>query len=303
MKTNRDIAVLIPSYDRPDMLKDSLQKWLKIDNVHKVLVVAEASTKEILHEYERVFAPYNNDTRIDYQLTANRLGSVKARNALLELARKNECTYSVMADDDYVPTNKTTLLTMAKELDASNSGLIGGRVIVTKQRKDPDFFLNLPLNLADSISKVAGYVLLDTIHGPRYCEFMPHFFMIKREILDLPIKYDLIYETPTGFREESDFQLQVKNKGYPLLFDPKISIVHLAAETGGDRPQMSESKRIYRKARNHQVFILKWKKSFFKRFWFTFSGLAMLTLYRLWSIRCVLRGIRDGFHYGNSVVD
>ena len=301
MQSSLGIAILIPTYNRPDLLGDALLKWLSVDSVSSVLVVAEASEKSIYLTYQELFASYNNDHRVDYRLTMNRLGSVNARNALLELARKNKCDFAVMVDDDYMPTKETSLKKLADELQKNKAGLIGGKVVVIKKRKDPDFFLNLPINVSDSLSKLIGYVFLDTVHGPRYCAFMPHFFMIPKVILDQPLRYDVIYETPTGFREESDFQLQVRSKGYALIFEPTVSVIHLAAEVGGDRPGMSESKRMYWKARNHQVFITKWNKSLFKRIWFTFTGLITLSIYRVWAIPYIFQGIRDGFLYSHGV--
>jgi len=294
MRKNNGIAVLIPSYDRPEMLGITLRSWLEANSVDKVFIMGEASSRDILKKYEEIINKYNKDGRIIYKLAHKRLGSVKARNALLEMALEHGCKYIVMADDDYLLSDKNSLVIMARRLDLDNRcGAIGGKVAVSRRRSDPDFFLNLPMNLADLMSRFTGYVFLDIRHGPRFCEFLPPFFMIRRDVLD-KLRYDEIFDTPTGFREESDFQLQIKRSGYRLIYDPRVYVIHLAAEEGGNRPKMSMRKRMYWKARNHTIFILKWNKSTLKKIWYITFSVLILSLYRIWHVSWILKGVKDG---------
>jgi len=294
MRKNNGIAVLIPSYDRPEILGITLRSWLEANSVDKVFIMAEASSRDILKKYEEIINKYNKDGRIIYKLAHKRLGSVKARNALLEMALKHGCKYIVMADDDYLLSDEDSLVIMARRLGLDNRcGAIGGKVVISRRRSDPDFFLNLPMNLADLTSRFTGYVFLDIRHGPRFCEFLPHFFMVRRDVLD-KLRYDEIFDTPTGFREESDFQLQIKRLGYRLVYDPRAYVIHLAAEEGGDRPKMSMRERMYWKARNHATFILKWNKSILKRIWYITFSVLILSLYRIWHVPWILKGVKDG---------
>jgi len=292
---NNSIAVLIPSYDRPQILKMTLRSWLKANFVDKVFVVAQASSSDILKKYEEIINRYNKNDQIVYKLVLKKLGSVKARNALLEMASMYSCNYVVMADDDYLLPDKNSLVIMARKLDLDNKfGAIGGKVVVINRRRtDPDFFLNLPMNLADLLSRLSGYIFLDIKHGPRFSEFLPPFFMIKRSILN-NLRYDEIMSAPTGFREESDFQLQIKRLGYRLLYDPEVYVIHLTIEEGGNRPKISMGERMYWKARNHTIFILKWNKSTLKRVWYIVFSVLILFLYRIWHVPWILRGVKDG---------
>jgi GT2 family glycosyltransferase len=293
MRSNSGIAVLIPSYNRPEILKITLPSWLKA-NLDEVFVLAEASSKDTLKKYDEILKRYNRNGRIVYKLIPKRLGSIRARNTLLEMASKQGCKYVVMADDDYLLPDKNSLVRMAKKLNSSDEiGAIGGKVITSRRRVDPDFFLNLPINLADLLSRLVGYVFLDIKHGPRFSEFLPPFFMIKRDILS-KIRYDENFNTPTGFREESDFQLQIKRLGYKLLYDPRIYVIHLATESGGNRPKIDMGERMYWKARNHTIFILKWNKSIPKRIWCIVFSVLILSLYRIWHVSWIFKGIKDG---------
>jgi GT2 family glycosyltransferase len=299
MRNNNGIAVLIPSYDRPEILKITLRKWLEANFIDKIFLVAEASSRDILDKYKEVIMEYNKNGQIVYKLTLKRLGSVKARNALLEMASKHNCKYVVMADDDYILPDRNSLILMVRRLDLNDRlGAVGGKVIVKSRRKDPDFFLNLPWNLADLASRLVGYVFLDIKHGPRISEFLPHFFMLRTRILDGGIRYDEVFDTPTGFREESDFQQQIKYMGYSLLYEPKAYVIHLAAEKGGDRPEkMKMKERMYWKARNNTIFIFKWNKSILKKVWYILSSILILLLYRPWHVLQIFRGVKDGMNY------
>ncbi|MEM3437506.1 MAG: glycosyltransferase [Nitrososphaerales archaeon] len=290
----KGLAVLIPSYDRPEVLDKTLGSWLKSNLVDKVLLIVEASSEEILEKYQRVIGKYDKG-RIIYKLSLGRLGSVRARNALLDMATGQAFKYVVMADDDYILPDGSSLLRMIKWLEHFNEvEAVGGKVIVAGWREDPDFFLNLPLNLADILSRLLGYVFLDVRHGPRVSEFLPPFFMMRGEIIDKGVRYDESFDTPTGFREESDFQQQIKRMGYRLLYDPSPYVIHLAVRGGGNRPKISMGKRIYWKIRNHMFFICKWKGSILKRVWYALVSALILLAYRPWHVFWIFKGLRDG---------
>ncbi len=290
------LAVLIPSYDRPEILIISLPGWLRAVNVAEVFIVAEASSRDKLRKYEEVLERYEESGKLVYRLHHKRLGSVRARNTLLEMFVDSECDYAIMADDDYLLVDERSLEFMVEDFKLSDEiGMVGGRVVIARRRReDPDFFLNSPAGLADLLTRLTGYVFLDVEHGPRYAEFLPHFFAIRKDIVKRGIRYDASFDTPTGFREESDFQQQVKRLGYKLLFDPRAYVIHLAVEEGGDRPSIGMSRRIYWKARNHAAFILKWHKSRVRRLWYlTLAGL-MLAVYRPKYFTQVFRGLKHG---------
>jgi len=291
------IVVLIPSYDRPEILEITLPRWLKARHVGKVLILAQASSEEILNEYEKILKHQIDYGKVTYKLVLGRLGSVKARNVLLDLVSTYNYKYVIMSDDDHFLLDENCLARITKlfELD-SRIGAIGGKIIAKRLGKDPDFFLNLPINLVDLMSRLTGYVFLDIKHGPRCSEFLPPFFIMRKEVIDKGVRYDGILDSPTGFREESDLQLQIKNLGYKLLYDPGVYVIHLVNERGGNRPKMSMAKRIYWKSLTHTVFILKWNKSFPKRVWYILVSILILSFYRAWYISWIFKGVKDGIH-------
>ncbi|WP_434730806.1 glycosyltransferase [Thermogladius sp. KZ2Tp1] len=270
-----------------------MPRWLEARGVDGVIVVAEASNEDTLVKYERVLSKY--DDKVTYVLNKGRLGSVNARNKLLELAFRNNCRYGLMVDDDYLLPGRDVVRMMKAYLDRyPDVGAVGGRVIPLRKRAvDPDFFLNTPIPIADAVTKITGYIFLDVRNGPRYAEYLTHFFMIRGELLDR-VRYSRVFETPTAFREESDLQMQIRKLGYKLILVPRAYVYHLALEEGGDRPKMSMRERMYWKSRNHTKFIAKWVKSPMIKTWYMLNTAVILTLYRPHYIKTVLKGIRDG---------
>ena len=295
------VAVLIPSYDRPEMLEITLPRWFEAKCVKKVFVVAQSSSPDILKKYKEALVKFMKKGNIVYKLVPRRLGSVGARNVLLNMVRKESCKYALMVDDDHLWSNENCLDIMTSDLESDNNvGAIGGRVIVNGRREDPDFFLNHPLNLADLLSKLTGYVFLDIKHGPRYSQFLTPFFMVRKEILDENVRYNTSFDVPTGFREESDFQLRIRDLGYKLLHDPRIHIIHLATETGGNRPKMNMGKRMYWKARNHTIFIFEWNGKIINRIWYIALCMLILCLYRPWHLLSIVKGVNDGMRFAKQ---
>ncbi|WP_069807906.1 glycosyltransferase family 2 protein [Vulcanisaeta thermophila] len=291
------IAVLIPSYRRPHILKLTLPSWIK-GYVDYLVVAADSPDDTEINMYRKVLEEARksqNNVEIIYELYRGRRGSVNARNKLLEIASELDAEYIVMADDDYILPKADSLARMALWLrKLKEVGAVGGRVIMARRRTaDPDFFLNTPINIADPLTKITGFIFLNVEKGPRYAEYLTHFYMTRKDIA-AKVRYDKLFETPTGYREESDVQEQIKKMGYKLLIDPKTYVIHLGMEEGGDRLTIPESQRFYWKARNHIQFILKHQKHTPQRIWYILTSLTLLTLYRPWHIKHILKGFNNG---------
>ena len=275
-----------------------MSTWLMSRWVSEVIVVADASSPQQLDSYEDVLAGLReaHRGRVIYKLRQGRSGSVHARNLLLELAEAEGCRYAIMADDDYILPDPEFPLRMSRWLLAdSEVGAVSGRVEQLRRRsEDPDFFLNVPLPIADALSRALGYVFLDVRSGPRYAEYLTPFFMLRGELLGR-VRYDAAYDTPTAFREESDVHEQVRRLGYRLVMDPRVYVYHLGLEYGGDRLGIPMGERMYWKARNHAKFVMKWRREPL-RVWHLLAGALLLATYKPWHAVKVLKGLRDGLH-------
>ncbi len=289
-----NICVLIPSFNRANVIKSTLPTWLRSRWVSRIIIVADATSDDEVGRYEEILVELNKayGGKITYALNKGRLGSVMARNKLLKLAIECDCQYAIMADDDYVLPNPEHPARMAKWLKFNEVGAVGGKVIVVNKRAvDPDFFLNTPIPIADALTRALGYIFLDVRNGPRYAEYLTPFYMIKRDLMDR-VWYSNEY-LGTAFREESDVHEQIRRLGYRLILDPEVYVYHLGLEYGGNRADTSMGNRLYWKARNHARFVRKWYNQPLKT-WYLATGALILTLYRPWHLPIILKGLRDG---------
>jgi len=163
----------------------------------------------------------------------------------------------ILYDDDYICPGSHALIPVKTWLKRGDIGLVGGRVInLRRRRSDPDFYLNVMPNLAEVLTKLTGFIFINTKHGPRYVEYTTSLMATRVEIIKKNIRYDPIYEG-TGYREESDFQQRIREKGLKIIFEPKFYTYHLCLETGGNRAIDDIRTRFYWKSRNNTIFVLK----------------------------------------------
>jgi Predicted glycosyltransferases len=282
------IFVGIPTYNRSRFLRLCLKSFSNSRLIRGFIIVAQGTTTDEYEEYAKLI---KQATEMGFEvisiLITSKLGSVGARNKVLDLARENLNRNDVLVvyEDDFIYPGDHTLIPALSWLKRSWIGLVGGKVINLRRRKiDPDFYLNIPY-LADALNRLTGFIVLDVEHGPREVDFMTHTLAMRVEIISRGIKYDEGYGG-TGYREENDLQMQVKKLGLKLVFEPRFYVYHLAAEVGGDRSFNLES-RMYWKWRNHTYFMRKWQYPVYKKI----LSYMVLTTYALLNGPSAIKGL------------
>lgn len=198
------------------------------------IIIADTLSENGAQQYiELVKGMVNLGFEVLYDVKVGRRGSTRARNQILDIAEENLHSKDVLIlyDDDYLYPGDHTLIWPLRYLRSSSIGIVGGRVInLRKRRVDPDFALNIPY-LADFLTKLAVFIVLDTKHGPKEVEYTTPLMAMRVEILSKGIRYDENYGE-ISYREESDFQRQVRKLGLKIIFEPRFYTYHLAVEIG-----------------------------------------------------------------------
>jgi GT2 family glycosyltransferase len=281
------VFVGVPSYNRARVLGLCLRSFLGSKLVRGFIVVADAVTASEAELYVKAIKEVEDaGFEVIRDVRVGRRGSVKARNQVLDIARENLADdVLVLYDDDYIYPGDKTLVNALQWLRNDSVGIVGGRVVNLRRRKvDPDFALNVP-HLADMLTRVTGFIILNTKHGPREVEYTTPLVMMNTKVLSKGIRYDEGYGG-TGYREESDLQRQVRELGYKIIFEPKFYTYHLAVEQGGNRYSDLED-RMYWKWRNHTYFMNKWQYPITKKI----LSYTILTTYALLNGPTAIRGI------------
>ncbi|MCX8205444.1 MAG: glycosyltransferase [Candidatus Nezhaarchaeota archaeon] len=290
------LVVGIPSFNRPEALslvvKALSRSKAKIDGL---ILVADATTHAVVERYKEVAEAAASVFNTFSDVNLGRRGSTNARNIVLERFIQNFDERSVLItyDDDYIPPLSDWRVPVLRWIASRSVGIVGGRVINLRRRRvDPDFFLDLLPGLADVLTRLTGFVFLDSKHGPRFAEYVTHLMAIKRDVIEEGVRYDPRYEG-TGYREESDLQRQVKRMGYKIVVEPRFYVYHLALEHGGDRMPDAEA-RFYWKGRNNALFIRKHGESIAKLSASTFILSCYSLFYGYRTFRALMRGLSDG---------
>jgi len=287
------IFVGIPSYNRVAALRLCLRSFVDSKLVRGFVIVADAASASEAEEYAAA-AKLAADAGFEIirDIRVGRRGSAKARNKVFELAaeRLGNSGALVLYDDDFVYPGDHALVPALRWLREPSVGAVSGRVVNLRRRGvDPDFALNVP-HLADILTKLTGFIVLDNKRGPREVEYTTPLMAMKVEVLRRGVKYDENYKG-TGYREESDLQRQVRALGYKIIFEPRFYTYHIAAESGGNRYSDLED-RMYWKWRNHTYFMSKWRYPLHKKV----LSYAILTTYALLNGPPAVKGVAKAAH-------
>jgi len=282
------IFVGIPSYNRGRIFYYCIKSFVKSKLIKGFILIIDVSSDIEKELYVQALKELiDRGFEVIYDVNVGRRGSTRARNLVLDMAERNLGSRDILLlyDDDYIYAGDKSVIPALYWLKNGEVGIVGGRVINLRKRKvDPDFALNIPY-LADALTRLTGFILLNTKHGPRYVDYTTPLMALRVEILSKGIRYDESYGG-TGYREESDLQRQVRKLGYRIIFEPRFYTYHLAIESGGNRYSDLED-RIYWKWRNHTYFMNKWRYPLHKKV----LSYMILTLYALLNGVPAIRGI------------
>ena len=282
------VFVGISSYNRARILKLALKSFLGSRLVKGFIIVADATTMNEVEDYIKAIRHVvNSGFEVIHDITVGRRGSTRARNKVLEKAREGLSSNDVLLlyDDDYIYSGDQTLTPALYWLKDSSVGIVGGRVInLRKRRIDPDFALNIAC-MANALTRLTGFIMLDIKHGPREVEYTTPLMVMRVETLNKGVKYDEGY-SGIGYREESDLQRQVRALGYRIIFEPDFYAYHLAVESGGNR-YLDLEDRMHWKWRNHTYFMNKWGYPLHKKI----LSYMMLISYAILNGMPAIRGI------------
>ena len=287
----------IPSFNRPRILGLALLRLLlHRKRIAGVVVVADADNRQYLGQYKEILENYEDKLDIIYETHYGRRGSAKARNRVLEIAEQlasNDNYALITYEDEYLCPLQDWLSPIQRWLRDKSIGIVGGRVVNLRRRRvDPDFTLNILPGLADSLTRLTGFIFLDTKHGPRYVDFTTHLMAIRIDVIRKGVRYDPEYRG-TGYREESDLQQQARKLGYKIVFEPNFYVYHLNLDVGGDRAINTAPQRFYWKTRNNVYFIKKHGMGLNKLITSTTIIVAYSIVYGMETLKASLKAFKD----------
>jgi len=207
------IDLIIISYNRQEELEETIENVLLYRNsINKIIIIDNASvdnTKEMLEKYKQ-------DVLFEIILSDENLGVAGGRNLGIQ---KSNADILVFLDDDAVFNVKENPFEIVRKdfLNNSKLGIIAFKIVnfYSNEIQRHEFpFVDKNIN-ANKTQKCAYYV------GAGHA--------IKKEVF---IKCGLYPEDYFYGKEELDLSLRAINKGYELLYEAQIEVLHKQSPKG-----------------------------------------------------------------------
>ena len=253
MNQNTFLSILVPSFDRHELLVDTLKGLLLQEYEPKEIIVYDQSLQHPV-EVENFLTSVSS--QIKYFKSKPR-GLVFAYRRCVELSQGDICFF---VDDDVLIDDPDLVTMHVKNYSNAMIGAVSGQVLHEGQTEP---------GLVDE--RVYGP------HGWRFIRFdiaqrlegSPSLsganMSFRRSVYDRLDGFDQNYEG-NGFRFETDFTFAVKSLGFQVIFDPEASLTHRYGQPGGaDNRHLcslqNDSHQWYMQFfANTWYFLLKWYK-------------------------------------------
>jgi len=237
-----DLTVIIPTYNRKEILKANLASILKHDCGFELLVIDDASTDGT----EDVVKSFG-DTRITYYKHDHRCGYARSMNEGIAYARNS---WVLLLEDDALISNPDAFFDiLLREKDGKQ--IVATHLLLKGREVKPTLLERLERFFAEPLAKEIYPYNGDKRRIVRFCNACCSFN--KEEIGS---RFDESGYFGNAFRIESDFQIRARKEGATIIYNPKLVINHERHSTGGHRVH-DKSIFLYQCMVNHVIFLKK----------------------------------------------
>ena len=228
------ISVIIPTYQREEPLKETIEDILKQDYPHFEVIVVDQT-----QQHQAEVQHYLEEREKKQQINWFRLNWASLPGARNYGTRRCKGEIILFIDDD-VQIPEGYLFAHAKNYQLNpNIGAVAGRVfdrmkLADSQKIAPNLVVeDLPKEAMDA--GIAWYYLdfVHTVKAQQVISTRGCNMSFRREIF---FKYNIWFDEcfrGSAVREESDFCLRIRSTGYHIWYEPAAHLVHLGEETGG----------------------------------------------------------------------
>ncbi|BAZ33036.1 glycosyl transferase family protein [Cylindrospermum sp. NIES-4074] len=225
------ISVVIPTYGREKVLRDSLVDVLKQDYPnYEVLVVDQTPT----HEPET--QAYLEEVVAAGKIKLFQLDWASLPGARNYAVRRSSGDIILFIDDDVQLTPGFLAAHAKNYVQNPEVGAVAGRVFDRMKLGDSGGELEIEYLPPQAMDPGIAWYHIDLVHTVKPQQVLTARgcnMSFRREIFT---KYALRFDERFGgnaVREESDFCLRLRQTGYKIWYDPEAYLVHLGEETGG----------------------------------------------------------------------
>jgi GT2 family glycosyltransferase len=225
------ISVVIPTYRREQLLRDSIVDVLKQDYPHfEVLVVDQTQT----HEPET--QAFLEEMSAAGKIKLLRLDWASLPGARNYAVRRSQGEIILFIDDDVVLNPGFLTAHVNNYLQNPEIGAVAGRVFDRMKLGDSGGELEIEYLPPEAMDPGIAWYHIDLVHTTKPQQVLTARGCNMSFRSEIFTKYGLKFDERfrgSAVREESDFCLRVRKTGYKIWYDPEAHLVHLGEETGG----------------------------------------------------------------------
>ncbi|HKT74172.1 MAG TPA: glycosyltransferase family 2 protein [Steroidobacteraceae bacterium] len=258
------ITLIVPTRNRAHTLRLVAPSYFQQDAVSEIIFVSDAGTDDTPALIEQLARAYPHvKTRL--LTNASRLGASESRNMGVREA-SNE--YILFCDDDeYLEAGYAQ--TCLKKLQTLEAGAVSGRRIYLEPGESPLQALRR-FGSGFRSSKPFRFLICEYVNAARFPGDLQlpltNAIILTRKSLLQRYPFDAHYARGNGYREESDFQMNLFTRGYEIRVTNETHSFHLPlAEIRSGGQRTSGLRRLYWSVRYTHYFFGKYYAAYAKR--------------------------------------
>lgn len=257
-------SIVVPTYKRKKHVIHLLASLKKFITKQTEIILVEQ-----VQNHKKEFLQKSKQEKLNVRyIFLPKASTPHAKNVGVQHAKGK---YIVFFDDDVLL--KTSITPFLRNFTKANIAAVNGRSVAKGQKEEPKrndtgriTFLG---HFTDGYSSIVPQEI-ETLIGCNMCW--------RKDIFLSLGGFDEEF-CGNAIREEADLSLRAREKGYKLLFDPRVEVLHVRAESGGTRKTEGRIQWYFDFFSNETYFFLKH---------FSFFIVPMIILTRWeWALRCM----------------
>jgi GT2 family glycosyltransferase len=276
------VSIIIPTFNRAEVLKRTLPSYLAQRHVKEIIVVSDGGTD---HTEEVVNA--FSTSKLVYVAHDRRLGSPAARNTGISHSSGD---YVLFGEDDveFSPQYTEELLRYSMLHDCP---IVSGRVIYmsgSETWSDAEERVKMEKTNPREVDPLsASFKSLGDVEQETF--LISALSLIRRDVFD-HVQFSSLYKG-NAYREETDFYVTANKFGYRTVYVPSAVAYHLPRELAKNGGQQSMSRWAYEywTIRNHWIFLCRHFKYLQNRLGLKYPKLWYLFTFAIGRLNSIVR--------------
>lgn len=225
------ISVIIPTYGREEILRETLANVIQQDYPHYEVLVIDQTAQ---HQPET--DAYLNQLATEQRIRLFRVNWASLPGARNYAVRRATGDIVLFLDDDVLLPAGFLAAHVRNYINHPEIGAVAGRVYDRMKLADAAPGLSIDYLPPQAMDPGIAWYYIDLVHTckpqrvltARGCNMS-----FRREVFE---KYGIWFDERfrgSAVREESDFCLRLRQTGLQIWYDPDANLIHLGEETGG----------------------------------------------------------------------